>query len=281
MGQSPVFDLDVSKLSSALAEISPAYWIVPDGNGQVSYPNENHQHLENNQEDSFWYFHRAKCLEEVFHNFPTGHLLDVGGSNGHLTKYLSQVTNVALLEPSKNGASNAFNNGISPVIQASFEEADFHRNSIPAIGLFDVLEHVEEDSKFLQGIHDTLMPNGHLYVTVPAFQFLWSQFDVSVGHFRRYNKKRLITDLEQAGFEVAYFSYMFLILPLPIWLVRKMRGSSPIKNADVKLHKKRAGLTGKILNLILKPERWFFKQKFALPFGSSCVCVARKIDHGE
>ena len=35
-----------------------------------------------------------------------------------------------------------------------------------------------------------LKKNGHLIIIVPAFQCLYSNYDKSIGHFRRYQKKK-------------------------------------------------------------------------------------------
>jgi SAM-dependent methyltransferase len=55
----------------------------------------------------------------------------------------------------------------------------------------DVLEHVENDKKEIQTVSQYLKPEGHLIVLAPAFLFLYSPFDKAIGHYRRYNKKRL------------------------------------------------------------------------------------------
>ena len=49
----------------------------------------------------------------------------------------------------------------------------------------DVLEHIEADAEELAAAADLLRPGGHLIVLVPAFPFLYSPFDASVGHHRR------------------------------------------------------------------------------------------------
>jgi len=55
----------------------------------------------------------------------------------------------------------------------------------------DVIEHIEEDAKELSAAKERLSPGGHLIILVPAHQFVFSPFDASIGHYRRYNKKML------------------------------------------------------------------------------------------
>jgi predicted SAM-dependent methyltransferase len=56
----------------------------------------------------------------------------------------------------------------------------------------DVIEHIENDTDELKKASSFLKPGGHLIVLVPAHNYLYSEFDKSIGHFRRYNKKMLI-----------------------------------------------------------------------------------------
>ena len=55
----------------------------------------------------------------------------------------------------------------------------------------DVLEHIENDTEELKAAIGRLRPSGVLIVLVPAHQFLYSNFDRSVGHFRRYSRQNL------------------------------------------------------------------------------------------
>jgi SAM-dependent methyltransferase len=54
------------------------------------------------------------------------------------------------------------------------------------VGMFDVLEHIEDDTMALRWVAGQLRPGGVAVLTVPAFPFLWSQHDVAARHYRRY-----------------------------------------------------------------------------------------------
>ncbi len=58
--------------------------------------------------------------------------------------------------------------------------------------LMDVLEHVEDDFAFLSELLAAAAPGAHLVLTVPADPSLWTEHDVSFGHFRRYDPPRLV-----------------------------------------------------------------------------------------
>lgn len=55
----------------------------------------------------------------------------------------------------------------------------------------DVLEHIKDDVTELACAGRCLRKGGRLIVLAPAHQWLYSPFDIAVGHFRRYTKKSL------------------------------------------------------------------------------------------
>jgi SAM-dependent methyltransferase len=74
-----------------------------------------------------------------------------------------------------------------------------------AIIYIDVIEHIENDRGELSEASQRLRAGGHLIILVPAFNFLYSPFDKAIGHYRRYNKKMLLSvipaDLKQIRLE--------------------------------------------------------------------------------
>lgn len=55
----------------------------------------------------------------------------------------------------------------------------------------DVLEHIEDDRGEIAQAALRLNRGGHLIVLAPAHRWLWSPFDASVGHHRRYTRSSL------------------------------------------------------------------------------------------
>jgi hypothetical protein len=55
----------------------------------------------------------------------------------------------------------------------------------------DVLEHIADDRAELRQAAECTVPGGHVIVLAPAHQWLYTPFDRSIGHFRRYNKRTL------------------------------------------------------------------------------------------
>ena len=105
------------------------------------------------------------------------------------------------------------------------ERNDELREHYDVVLLLDVIEHVEEDVRFLQDSAFLAKPGGHLIVNVPASPRLYSRYDVAAGHLRRYTPKALIEVGHQAGLEVASWTYWgFPLLPLAIARKILMRG---------------------------------------------------------
>lgn len=68
--------------------------------------------------------------------------------------------------------------------------------------MMDVLEHIEDDAGFLKDIRKYQKAGTVLFITVPAFQFLFSLHDKELHHYRRYDYAGLRSVLEQAGYRV-------------------------------------------------------------------------------
>lgn len=72
----------------------------------------------------------------------------------------------------------------------------------------NVLEHIEQDIKTLIELREALTEEGKLVIYVPAFMILYSEFDSSIGHFRRYRKKDLISKVSAASLKVEEIYYV-------------------------------------------------------------------------
>lgn len=68
-----------------------------------------------------------------------------------------------------------------------------------AILYIDVLEHIEDDVSEIIKAWSFLPDKGKLLINVPAHQFLFSNFDSSVGHFRRYSRREILKKISGLG----------------------------------------------------------------------------------
>lgn len=276
------FDIFLRKVIRIKLEYKDGIYFSQNTN-KISYPKEGYQNCFQIEDNSFWFKHRNNCIIETINNFPPpGIILDIGGGNGFVSLEIKKNGyEVSILEPGINGILNAKKRGLKKLICANFNEIDLYQNSIPAIGIFDVLEHIEDDVVFLKKIQKSLITGGKLYITVLAYNWLWSDKDIIAGHYRRYNLNQLKSIVKQIGLEIEYFTYIFSILPIPIFLFRTLPSKLNLKQKETQKrteneHKKRNGLTGNILQKIWDSELKAISKEKIIPFGGSCLLVARK-----
>lgn len=67
---------------------------------------------------------------------------------------------------------------------------------------FDIVEHVDDDAAALSELARVAAPGAALLLSVPLHQALWTPFDDFVGHRRRYEPERLLSELGEHGFVV-------------------------------------------------------------------------------
>jgi len=249
----------------------------------ISYPTEANEIFFSIEERSFWFRHRNKCILAAVRQFPpNGELLDVGGGNGFVALHLqSHGFQVALLEPG-SGAGRARERGVRKVIQADLEHAGLGKGSVPAAGIFDVVEHIRDDRAFLEKLHQLLVPYGRLYLTVPAISWLWSQEDEDAGHFRRYSHQGIGCLLRETGFQVEYLTAFFSWLPPAICLFRTLPrllrgpGDGGFSRKRQERDHQPSFLFGPLLDVLTRREQGMIQRGVALPFGSSWLAVATR-----
>jgi SAM-dependent methyltransferase len=276
-----------------LATIAANLERTPDGlwraklSSPISYPDWGNQACFQVEEKSFWFRHRNACILEAMRQFPPGGaVFDIGGGNGFVAKAIQDTgLEVALVEPGPAGAHNALRRGVKAVVCTTLEDAGFVPESMPAIGLFDVVEHMHDDREFLQRVRGQLAPGGRLYVTVPAYQALWSQEDVDAGHHRRYSRESLRSTLLTSGFVVEYLTGFFQFLLPAIFAVRvvpyriglaKSPAPEEVTQQMAKQHIPRSSSLSAMLRLFEQRELAALQARVPLRLGASWLLVASK-----
>ena len=255
----------------------------PRNRSRVDYPDEGNAFCYQIEDQSFWFQHRNACLLAVMARFPPGGtVFDVGGGNGYVARALTAAgVPAVVVEPGPTGASNARSRGLDPVICSTLDDAGFRPGSMPAAGLFDVLEHIEDDRGVLGRLAELIPRGGRLYLTVPAYQWLWSNEDAISGHHRRYTTHQLARVVADAWFAIEFTSYLFWPLPLPILLLRALPariGHRPRIDLDAirRELKPSQGTALKTLRGVLDLERRWLARGRRIPVGGSCLLVARR-----
>lgn len=244
----------------------------------ISYPSAGNEVCFQVEENSFWFNHRNNCIIEVVKRFaPDKTFVDVGGGNGFTLKALQNIgLETLLIEPGIDGCVNARTRGLKNIICSTLEDAPLKEKSVSAMGFFDVVEHIENDLLFLMQAKRYLADNGYIFISVPAYNFLWSKEDTEGGHYRRYTLSKLKKVLSDAGYSVKYSTYIFSLLPLPIFLLRTIPswfGFGKQIHDESKIKSDHKG--GSFLDRIWNKEIQMIKSGKKIPFGGSCLVVAQ------
>jgi SAM-dependent methyltransferase len=274
--------MDLSRLSDALQCGPAGIWETAGGAHAVSYPTTGHAECFRIEDESFWFAHRNELISLALRRFLTsGPFLDIGGGNGVVSSRLERDgIETVLLEPGPDGAGHAKQRNLANVVCATLEDAAFKPHTFQGAGLFDVIEHVDDDLGLLRAAKRVLAPDGVLAVTVPAYQWLWSAEDEIAGHFRRYTVRRLGRVLRSAGYDVKWASYFFGPLVAPLFVGRSLRhrfGKRDAREIETNAAQQhtpnrfvRAGI-----DTLLAPEVRAVKRGGRIPFGTSILAIAR------
>jgi SAM-dependent methyltransferase len=134
-----------------------------------------------------------------------------------------------------------------------------------ALVMYNVLEHIPDDASALGDLCRLVRPGGRIVVLVPAFELAMSQFDLAIGHQRRYRRSTLRSALEQGGWQVERIRYVNPV-GLVAWLVlMRLLRQRPSDGPLLRLWDRA------VVPVLRGLDRWF-----PAPFGQSVLAVGRR-----
>jgi SAM-dependent methyltransferase len=240
----------------------------------------------------FWFCTRNKVIgsfmKQIVGGLPPGYrVLEVGCGTGNVLRILDRLCvrgTVIGMDLFSQGLRCARVRTSRLVVQGDIRSPPF-RGQFDVIGLFDVLEHLPDDTKTLSRLYGMLPEGGKLIVTVPADQTLWSYFDEASHHFRRYEFSELECKLKNAGFFINHLTpYMATIFPI-VWLARRLsqrRGQrtgqkSGDRVKEMAMQELRCvPVVNQILSWLLRLETRWVTGGHTLPCGTSLLAIAQK-----
>lgn len=192
----------------------------------INYPGNE---LELFEKAENWKTYFTKVLKP----FVSKNVVEVGAGIGGTTPFLvnENVTSWTCIEPD----SNLYQTLKNQSEHWNYTFPFFFQNDVlsgksgkkDSIIYIDVLEHIEDDQAEIEKAFSLLNPGGHLIILVPAFNWLFNEFDKSVGHFRRYDKNMMrqiipktssivkMEYLDSLGFFSSMVNKIFLKQPYP------------------------------------------------------------------
>ncbi len=231
------------------------------------------------EDEHWWYRGRRAILRSVLDRYappssPSRTILEVGCGNGGNLPLLAAYGQAYAVEMDDATRARASGRAVARVEKGWLPDGlPFGDRRFDLIAALDVLEHVDDDHAALKALHDRLMPEGLLVVTVPAYGWLWGWRDEFSKHKRRYARPSLIAGLAEVGLDVIYSSYFnTLLFPVAVaygkleeFLFRSAYQALSVPPAPV----------NRALTAIFELERLFIP-RVAFPYGLSILICARR-----
>ena len=158
------------------------------------------------------WFRNSLLIRKVRKYVKSGSILDYGCGSGicitRLLKYDYRLLGIDVTEENVRYLQRRFRGNNCVKIHRGDETLLRHmRQPVSAIICGETLEHIEDDAALVQLFRDNLLPDGYVFLSVPAHQSRWSEIDVFAGHFRRYEKDVLRSLFSSNGFTVEELFY--------------------------------------------------------------------------
>lgn len=241
--------------------------------------------LEKVENEQFWFVGRRKVILDALRrhvpDLRDRPLYDVGCGPGGLIAYLA-ANGVPVA-----GACDAFLEALvlarrklnAPLAHVAGDGPPPLAPGQRMLGMFDVLEHLDDDEATLRWAASVLEPGGVLVVTVPAHPFLFDEADVLAFHRRRYRKRELADRIRAAGFEIRLLTH-FMSPLVPMLVAARSFGRLLRRKGKTAADQRKAELgvvpfLNSVIGGVLALERRALRV-VRPPFGTSLLAVAAR-----
>jgi SAM-dependent methyltransferase len=166
-----------------------------------------------------------------------------------------------------------------PIIQFDLIHCPLPSESVDAVIMLNVLEHIKDDAAALRQVRRILRPGGLLIVEVPAGPHLYDVYDKLLMHYRRYSMRRLKRLVTGSGFEITFASHLgSIVFPgfalVKLWNRRTNPQPDTAGQQAVGTYIKYTASSG-LVRLAFAMERWLGRW-IRWPFGTRCVLIGKK-----
>ncbi|MGH3385645.1 MAG: class I SAM-dependent methyltransferase [Nocardioidaceae bacterium] len=218
----------------------------------------------------WWYRARAELLRTILQPYvgEPARVLDVGSADGPSVDWMSGYGQRVALDIDPSGLA-------SGGVCGSAMALPFADESFDVVAAFDVIEHCEPEAQAVDELVRVLRPGGRLLVSVPAYQWAWTQFDVDAGHHRRYTRKRLERAIAAGGMTPERVTHAFAGTLPAFAAERLMRRLQRSPQPDSATLPEVSPVVEKVLMGLCALDVRVLKRR-NLPFGSSVVLAATK-----
>jgi len=239
--------------------------------------------IQNNSGTHFWYRARRVLINNllgmIYKDYKADRLiLEIGCGTGYQIPVLQKWGRVEGSDINLEAVKIAVSEGYNVKVK-DLDRDDISDYNPEVICLFDVLEHIQNDKKVVENIYASLQNKAYLFLTVPAYNFLFSDHDKAMEHYRRYSRKKIVDLLSQSGFQVIKSGYWNSLLFPGILLMRLFKNilSLFIKKEVYKSESSNLpSLLSNILFKVLQFENFLMTKNINFPWGLSIYIIAQK-----
>jgi SAM-dependent methyltransferase len=192
-----------------------------------------------------------RWLYDAIAPYCKGDILEIGSGIGNISKFfLEKRNNQVSLSDFRADYCNilklqfANNAHLNGVFQLNMSIPGFLDKYPQLLGQFDtvvalnLIEHIKDDKLAIQNCKKLLRQEGNLVILVPAFQCLYNSLDKELGHFKRYNKKKLSGLLINEEMKVVYNSYFNSVGIVGWWISGSVFKSKIISGRQLNFYNK-------------------------------------------
>lgn len=166
-----------------------------------------------------------------------------------------------------------------PFLQFNLVTCPLFSDSVDAVVLLNVLEHIEDDLAAIQQVFRIIKPGGVAVIEVPSGPHLFDIYDKRLLHFRRYELNSLIEKVQSVGFVVEERSHLGALVYPAFLLVKKRnqryKESSKEEQAQIVAKSISQGRNNPIMTAVMRVEE-ALRRYVHYPAGIRCLVTCRK-----
>lgn len=148
--------------------------------------------------------HFNEWIFKTIQPYCKGKILEIGSGLGNISNYFINSESSIYLSDIRNNYCDILTKkfhdkpnllGIQNInlVADNFEKIYAeHVNQFDTVFALNVIEHIKDDMLAISNCKKLLKKGGNLIILVPAYQFLYNQFDKELCHYKRYLKKEMI-----------------------------------------------------------------------------------------
>ncbi len=163
--------------------------------------------------------HFNRWMYQTIKPWCQGDILEIGSGIGNISDFFIQDGASVFLSDIRDGYCNTLReqygnrNNLAGIEKIDLADPDFgqkfshHFNRFDTVFALNVVEHIFDDRQALANCHKMLKPGGNVVILVPAYQWLFNNFDRELEHYRRYTRKKLASLFRGSGFNIIHSQY--------------------------------------------------------------------------